>query len=115
MNKTKQINLRVTKEEYEILSSKANNYGLTISRFLRDISMNYPVTCTIDQKAAQELLNIAGDLGRLGGLFKHWLVKTEETKPNFSKTKNYDDIDKIVNEILDLQILLKNQALKIIS
>ncbi|OCS24159.1 DNA transfer protein, partial [Campylobacter fetus subsp. venerealis cfvB10] len=84
MTKIKRIAIRVSEKEYEILKEKSENYGLTISRFLRDLSLNYPITCIVDQKAAIDMLKIAGDLGRLGGLFKHWLVGNEESKPNFS-------------------------------
>lgn len=98
-----------------ILMQKAQNHGLTISRYLRDLSMNYPITCIVDQKAAIDMLKIAGDLGRLGGLFKHWLVGNEESKPNFSGKRTYKDIDEIVDEILDLQILLKEQAKKLMN
>lgn len=113
MNKTKRIAIRVSESEYEALVEKASGYGLTISRFLRDLSMNYPVTCIVDQKVAHDILNVAGDLGRLGGLFKHWLVKNEDTKADFSAKRSYEDIDEVVDQILDLQQLLKDQVLRI--
>ncbi|EOD9071340.1 DNA transfer protein, partial [Campylobacter coli] len=90
-------------------------HGLTLSRYLRDLSMNYPITCIVDQKVAHDVLNIAGDIGRLGGLFKHWLVRNEDNKVNFSNKRTYNDIDEIVDQILDLQILLKEQAKRIIQ
>lgn len=113
MNKTKRIAIRVSESEYEALVEKASGYGLTISRFLRDLSMNYPVTCIVDQKVAHDILNVAGDLGRLGGLFKHWLVKNEDIKASFSAKRSYEDIDEVVDQILDLQQLLKDQVLRI--
>ncbi|EMD9718431.1 DNA transfer protein [Campylobacter jejuni] len=105
----------MTLEEYNLLTEKAQNHGLTLSRYLRDLSMNYPITCIIDQKVAHDVLNIAGDIGRLGGLFKHWLVRNEDNKANFSNKRSYEDIDEIVDQILDLQILLKEQAKRIIQ
>lgn len=83
MNKNKRIAIRLFQNEYEYIMQKAKGYGLTISRYLRDLAMNYPVICIVDQKAAIDMLKIAGDLGRLGGLFKNWLVGNEESKPNF--------------------------------
>lgn len=115
MNKTKRIAIRVSEKEYEILKEKSENYGLNVSRFLRDLSLNYPVTCIVDQKAVKEILNVAGDIGRLGGLFKYWLTLNYDEKPNFSDKKSYDDIDKIVDEILDLQELLKQKALRLMK
>ncbi len=115
MNKTKQINIRVTENEYKKLKTKASNHGLTISTFLRNLSLNYPVTSIIDEKVSFEILKIAGDIGRLGGLFKYWLSLNIDEKPNFSANRSYKDIDLIVDEILVLQNELKNQALKIIK
>ena len=115
MNKTKRIAIRVSEEEYKILKEKSKNYGLNISRFLRDLSLNYPLTCIVDQRVIKEMLNIAGDIGRLGGLFKYWLTLNYDEKPNFSDKRSYDDIDKIVDEILELQDLLKQEALKLMK
>ena len=38
-----------------------------------------------------------------------------DEKPNFSDKRSYDDIDKIVDEILELQDLLKQEALKLMK
>ncbi|HEF9748987.1 TPA: DNA transfer protein [Campylobacter coli] len=115
MNKNKRIAIRLSQNEYEYIMQKAKGHGLTISRYLRDLAMNYPITCIVDQKVAHDVLNIAGDIGRLGGLFKHWLVRNEDNKVNFSNKRTYNDIDEIVDQILDLQILLKEQAKRIIQ
>ncbi|EDA5833960.1 DNA transfer protein [Campylobacter jejuni] len=115
MNKNKRIAIRLSQNEYEYIMQKAKGHGLTISRYLRDLAMNYPITCIVDQKVAHNVLNIAGDIGRLGGLFKHWLVRNEDNKANFSNKRSYEDIDEIVDQILDLQILLKEQAKRIIQ
>ncbi|WP_085839183.1 plasmid mobilization protein [Campylobacter coli] len=115
MNKNKRIAIRLSQNEYEYIMQKAKGHGLTFSRYLRDLSMNYPITCIVDQKVAHDVLNIAGDIGRLGGLFKHWLVRNEDNKVNFSNKRTYNDIDEIVDQILDLQILLKEQAKRIIQ
>ncbi len=115
MTKIKRIAIRVSEKEYEILKEKSENYGLTISRFLRDLSLNYPITCIVDQKAVKEILNVAGDIGRLGGLFKYWLNLNYDEKSNFSDKRTYDDIDKIVDEILELQDLLKQKALELMK
>lgn len=115
MKKTERIAVRVSEQEYENLKEKAAGFGLSVSGFMRDLAMNYPVTCIIDQKAAHDMLKIAGDMGRLGGLFKHWLAMNEDDKGNFSDKRTYGDIDSIVDEILELQSLLKQNTLKIIK
>lgn len=113
--KTKQVNIRMTQQEYQEITQKASNFGLTISRYLRDLSLNYPITCIADQKTAHNLLQIAGDLGRLGGLFKLWLMNNEKDKPNFSENRTYNDIEEVLSKILELQDVMKQQALKIIK
>ncbi|MBZ7980332.1 DNA transfer protein [Campylobacter sp. RM12640] len=114
-NKIKQIHFRVTEDEYNNIKNKANNYNFSVSKYLYNIANNYPIKSITDQKVASDLLLIAGDIGRLGGLFKHWLVKNEDKKNNFSKNKSYEDIEKIVDKILDLQIELKEKAKEIIK
>lgn len=113
--RTQQVNIRMTEEEYKQLTEKASGFGLSLSGLMRDLAMNYPVTCIIDQKAAHNMLKIAGDQGRLGGLFKHWLAMHEDHKDKFSDKRTYGDIDNIVDEILELQSLLKQETLKIIK
>ncbi len=115
MKKTEIISVRLSKEEEEYLKEKAAGFGLSLSRFMRDLAMNYPVTCIVDEKAAHNMLKVAADMGRLGGLFKHWLTMNEEGKNNFSDKRTYTDIDNIVDEILVLQSLLKQQTLKILK
>ena len=115
MRKDKRIAIRLSEDEYKHIMQKAQNHGLTISRYLRDLSMNYPITCIVDQIVAHNVLNIAGDIGRLGGLFKHWLVRNEDNKVNFSNKRTDNNIDEIVEQILDLQIHLKEQAKRIIQ
>ncbi|EAI8926555.1 hypothetical protein CRL82_07895 [Campylobacter coli] len=49
MRKDKRIAIRLSEDEYKHIMQKAQNHGLTISRYLRDLSMNYPITCIVDQ------------------------------------------------------------------
>ncbi len=42
-------------------------------------------------------------------------MNNEEQKTSFSKTKSYQDIDDIVDQILDLQELLKQKVREIIK
>lgn len=115
MKKDRIISVRVSQKEFIDLSERASNYGLTISRFLRDLAMNYPLTCITDQKVAHEMLLIAGDIGRLGGLFKLWLSNNSDNMAAFSKNRSYKDIDEVLDKILELQEILKNKAMVIIE
>ncbi|NLO17390.1 MAG: DNA transfer protein [Arcobacter butzleri] len=110
MKRTVQVNIRLTPEEYDQLLQKSADHGLTMSSYLRNVSMNYPIKCIIDQLAIRSLLNTAGDLGRLGGLFKHWLTQNEDSKINLTTIRDYKEVEKLVEEIKDTQTVLKEKA-----
>jgi hypothetical protein len=60
-------------EEYERLTSQAQNAGLSNSRYLKMVALGQEVRNLVDQKAYLALLKSKADLGRLGGLLKHHL------------------------------------------
>lgn len=63
----------LTPEERETLQNKAYQTGLSISRFVRNVCLNYQITSLTDHKAVLELMKANADLGRMGGLLKHHL------------------------------------------
>ncbi len=109
------ITIRVNKEEEKNLISNSNNHGLKIPGYLRSLGLNYPIKSIVDEKAAANLLKVNADIARLGGLFKLWLSDNRFDKFDFSSTRSYRDIDDLVTEIEKLQIVLKNEALKIMQ
>ena len=66
-------------EESEI-KSKAQDAGLTVAEYLRNLGLGYQVPSVVDNKQVDSLLKINGDLGRLGGLIKLWLTNDKRTK-----------------------------------
>ena len=64
------IRARVTEYEYNQIKLKAQNMGIPLSAYIRNISMNYPVKSVADQNALNALLSTRADLGRVGGLLK---------------------------------------------
>ena len=60
-------------EEYDRLTTQARNAGLSNSRYLKMIALGQEVRSLVDQKAYLSLLKSNADLGRLGGLLKHYL------------------------------------------
>ena len=66
-------------EESEI-KSKAQDAGLTVAEYLRNLGLGYQVPSVVDSKQVDSLLKINGDLGRLGGLIKLWLTNDKRTK-----------------------------------
>jgi len=66
-------------EETEI-KSKAQDAGLPVAEYLRNLGLGYQVPSIVDSRQVDILLKINGDLGRLGGLIKLWLTNDKRTK-----------------------------------
>lgn len=109
----KMIGVKVNPAEYELIHAKAEQFGLLAPEFLRSVSMNYPIRSTVDQQATARLLRANADLGRLGGLLKMWLTRNGGDKDDFSANRSYKDIDALVDEIEEVQKVMRGQALLI--
>lgn len=113
--RTEHIDTRLTVDEFNKISEKAKNVGLTKSEYLRNLGMNYPLKSIIDQQALSELIKTKADLGRLGGLFKLWLADNTVDKFDFSDKRTYKNIDDLVDEIELLTKDINQYALQIIK
>ena len=113
--RTEHIDTRLTVGEFNKISEKAKNVGLTKSEYLRNLGMNYPLKSIIDQQALSELIKTKADLGRLGGLFKLWLADNTVDKFDFSDKRTYKNIDDLVDEIELLTKEINKYALQIIK
>lgn len=113
--RTEHIDTRLTVDEFNKISEKAKNVGLTKSEYLRNLGMNYPLKSIIDQQALSELIKTKADLGRLGGLFKLWLADNTVDKFDFSDKRTYKNIDDLVDEIELLTKEINKYALQIIK
>ena len=63
---TRRLFIRTTDREKAIIKTQAKKAGLTMSEYMRRISINKRIVSKMDQKAL-------GELARLGGLQKHLL------------------------------------------
>lgn len=61
-------------EERAEIETMARKSGHSVSTYLRLVGQGYRVASIVDYEHVQELAKINGDLGRLGGLLKLWLV-----------------------------------------
>ena len=70
-----QIKVRVSEAEKQQIEAKAQAFGYNTSTaaLLRDLALGVEPKSTLDQQAILNLLQVNADLGRLGGLLKHWL------------------------------------------
>jgi hypothetical protein len=64
-----------TPEERATIERLAKTTGLSVSTYLRTLGMAYEPKSILDAQHVLELLKACGDLGRLGGLLKLWLVE----------------------------------------
>ena len=67
-------------DEKRALELAAKSVGMSISTYLRRVGLGYQVQGILDNKRVEELARINGDLGRLGGLLKLWLIDDVRTR-----------------------------------
>ncbi len=95
-------------EEAEI-KTKAQDAGLPVAEYLRNLGLGYQVPSVIDNRKVDALLKINADLGRLGGLIKLWLTNDKRTKL-IGKSQLHMTLDSIRNTqstMLDVIMKLK--------
>ncbi|MGI4940805.1 MAG: plasmid mobilization protein [Janthinobacterium lividum] len=68
------LRLTVTAEERTEIAKRAKDAGLSIASYLRAVALNKTIGSVLDHAAVGDLVRVAGDQGRLGGLLKLWLV-----------------------------------------
>ena len=56
------------------IKQRAQTAGLSVSGYLRAAALNHRISSVLDHATVGELVKVAGDQGRLGGLLKLWLV-----------------------------------------
>lgn len=73
----KPIEVWVTDEEKAIITERAEEAGMSRSGYLRALGINTPVRSIVDLKAVADLAKVNGDLGRVAGLLKLWLMREQ--------------------------------------
>lgn len=65
----------VSPAERAAIEQRARTAGLSVSAYLRTAGLGQVTRSVLDHDAVRELVKVAGDQGRLGGLLKLWLVE----------------------------------------
>jgi Mobilization protein NikA len=104
----KKLRVPVLPNEEAEIKSKAQDAGLTVAEYLRNLGLGYRVPSVIDNRQVDSLLKINGDLGRLGGLIKLWLTNDERTKL-IGKSQLHLTLDSIQNT----QSTMLNEIMKL--
>ena len=73
-NRGNPLRVTVTAEERAQIKARAEAAGLSTASYLRAVALNKTVGSVLDHAAVGDLVRVAGDQGRLGGLLKLWLV-----------------------------------------
>ncbi len=64
----------VDADERAEIKRRAAASGLSVSSYLRAVALGRQISPVLDHQAVSQLVKVAGDQGRLGGLLKLWLV-----------------------------------------
>lgn len=107
--RTHHLRVPVLPEEREEIEQMAQQAGMSVARYLREVGQGYAIKGVVDMGHVREMARINGDLGRLGGLLKLWLTNDERTATFGEATiravlnkieKNQDDLAKVMMSVV---------------
>jgi hypothetical protein len=98
------LNVWVTPGERAQIQQLAATTGMSVSAFLRSLGLGYQPKSKADSEHVRQLLAACGNLGRLGGLLKLWLVE----KPGQGVPEN--DVRRLLNQIGDLRLAIVDKV-----
>ncbi|HCF1883747.1 CopG family transcriptional regulator [Serratia marcescens] len=104
----KPIEVWVTDEEKTAITELADQTGLSRSAYLRAVGLNRPVGARADLEAVRELVKLNGDLGRVAGLLKLWLVEKR------GQGARPIDIESVMIEFRELQAQIREKMSAIV-
>ncbi|WP_426737572.1 plasmid mobilization protein, partial [Pseudomonas aeruginosa] len=81
---------------------------LSRSAYLRAVGLNRPVGARADLEAVRELVKLNGDLGRVAGLLKLWLVEKR------GQGARPIDIESVMIEFRELQAQIREKMSAIV-
>lgn len=97
VNRQKPIKVYVSDPDRVALEQRAESANLSLSAYLLAAGLNHPIRSVADADAVMDLVKVAADLGRLGGLLKLWLAdKRDQGAPAIA-------VDKVLGETRNLQ------------
>ena len=89
----------VTSEEYEDIKKTAAQAKISISKFVRQVSLGYELKSKADHEAVLALLRVNRDLSSLGNLFK--LALDREALDENQGREMIDSINELKKEIME--------------
>lgn len=99
----------VTPEERAAIEKNAAATNLSASAYLRTLGLGYQPKSLLDVKHVLELVKLGGDMGRLGGLLKMWLVETP------GRGAPVADVQEVLREVMELRREIGNKVVALSS
>ena len=106
-DRERRIKVAVSDAEREEIERRAGAAGLPVSTYLRAAGLNHHVKSVLDYRVATELIGVAGNLGRLGGLLKLWLTERR------GEGASVGDVNRLLRETRELQAQIRALASRV--
>lgn len=97
-SKKQVIKTYVSDEEYKQISETAQQCSLSLSAFVKAVSLGHEIRSSTDQQTRRELLKLNADQGRLGGLLKMMILDDDENRGKAERL--LEDIRRLQNRLL---------------
>lgn len=95
--RSRRIEVWLTPDEEAEIAERAEQAGLSKSAYLRNVGMAQPIRSVVDLKAVADLAKVNGDLGRVAGLLKLWLLEKR------GQGARPADVESMMNDFRKLQ------------
>jgi hypothetical protein len=106
------IQFRVDAVELELIKKNASACSMTTSEFLRKLGIGFIPSSKLDQIHVRELCAAVGNLGRMGGLLKLWLLEHRAgSVPQTLTTPN--EVDALYQDIVSITTKIKAKVLEL--
>ena len=91
------IEVWVTPVERGEIAARADEAGLSLSSYLRAAGLHHRIKSVYDLDAVRDLAKVNGDLGRVAGLLKWWLVDGQD------KLSRREEVERLLIDFRALQ------------
>lgn len=101
----------VTPDQEAAIERLAASTDLSVSVYLRTLGLGYEPKSTIDAQHIGDLVKLGGDMGRLGGLLKMWLIdRPGRGAPEADVRRLLQQMGDLRGEIADKVALIRSLA-----
>lgn len=97
-DRNRPIKVYVNDSERIEIEIKAKQAGLTLSDFLRTIALKGEVKSHIDLDAMVDLMALNGNLGKIGGLLKIYLLDQKDSALAKQMLEQIKDLQQLIRE-----------------